>query len=797
MSETVVLRPYQDAILEKLREAFRQGHRSVLLYAPTGAGKTEMAISLLDATNKKYKRGAMILDRIVLCNQTSARLQKYNIDHGVMQAGHWRHRPYERIQVASAQTIEKRGTFPGLNLLIVDECFAPDVEILTERGFFRFDQLPRDVRVAQFDTDGAAISFVHPTEYIDREHRGPMVHLWQERGVDLLMTPEHELLIRSKTGRFSKRPVATAKLGANDIPVAGAGCGHETDLSPHERLMIALQADGSLHTPRTLSFSFMKDRKTQRLLEIVKQCWLRCHETPVDKRGRRRFLVSPVNGASKLLPDHFNIAHLSREKAAAIIDEMVHWDGHVHSDTSWYYSSTIEANTDFFQAVAILAGYRTNKVVQHDDRSETFSDVHRLFIQKTRDCLSTQSMKRTTVDYDGRVYCVRVPAGNIIVRRNGKPVVIGNCHTQRQQTIEFIKNNEEIKVVGLSASPFADGLGNTYSAVVSAVTTKQLVDLGNLVPLRVFVCKEVDMTGAKKVAGEWTQGDAAERAMKITGDVVAKWVEKTTQIFGGPRKTIVFCSNVAHGADLAEQFSKAGYNFVPISYKDSDEFKKDAVADFEKPDSAIHGLIACDILTKGFDVPDVMIGVSARPFTKSFMSHVQQMGRVMRPYDGKEFALWLDHSGNYLRFQEDWDELYHDGVSELKDGKEKPKKEKTTDEKEAAKCPQCQALWIGKGDVCSVCGYHRPRRNVVEVVDGEMEELKGAPTREVKQSWYSQLMTIADSRGYSSGWVAHKYREKFGVWPRNLEDVKAPVTQEVMKWETSRRIAWAKAKKAA
>jgi DNA repair protein RadD len=486
----IQLREYQDRILERLRDAFREGHRSVLLYAPTGAGKTEMAISLMDATNKKMNRAAMILDRIVLCNQTSARLQKYGIDHGVLQAGHWRHRPYERIQVASAQTLEKRGTFPGLNLLIVDE-----------------------------------------------------------------------------------------------------------------------------------------------------------------------------------------------------------------------------------------------------------------------------------------------------------------CHTQRQQTIEFIKKHEDIRVVGLSASPFADGLGNTYSKVVSAVTTKELVDMGNLVPLRVFICKEVDMTGAKKVAGEWTQGDAADRAMKITGNVVENWIKMTTQIYGGPRKTIVFCSNVAHGADLAENFAKAGYNFVPISYKDSDEFKAEAVKDFERPDTSIHGLIACDILTKGFDVPDVMIGVSARPFTKSFMSHVQQMGRVMRPYEGKESALWLCHSGNYLRFQEDWDELYHEGVSELKDGKEQAKKEKPTEEKEAAKCPQCQALWVGGGDTCSVCGFHRPRRNVVDVVAGEMEELKGAaPAKEQKQAWYSQLMTLAESRGYSPGWVAHKYREKFGVWPRNMKDEPAPVTNEVLKWEKSRRIAWAKGK---
>lgn len=459
------LRSYQEQTLNALREGFAKGKRAQILYAPTGAGKTEMAIELMRATKAKGNKAAMLLDRIVLCDQTSKRLEKYKIDHGVMQAGHWRYRPYEPLQVCSAQTLEKRGSFPGLNLLIVDE-----------------------------------------------------------------------------------------------------------------------------------------------------------------------------------------------------------------------------------------------------------------------------------------------------------------AHQTREQTIEFIKNNPDIRVVGLTATPFTKGLGKVYDNVVSTVTTKELVEQNILVPLRVFIAKEIDMAGAKKVAGEWSQQEASTRGMKITGDVVAEWVKKTHEVFGRPRKTIVFASGVDHGAHLANKFQEQGFNFICISYKDDDEWKKQVIEDFSKPDTKIVGLIATDILTKGFDVPDVMIGVSARPFSKSLSSHIQQMGRVMRGCEGKEFAIWLDHSGNYLRFREDWDEVFEEGVDKLDEGKEKPKKEPTERVKEASKCPVCSALWPSNSDTCYNCGHVRERKNKVIAVDGEMVELSGSASRESKQSFWNQMVWLQRYQGWSKGRAAHTYKDKFGVWPRGLND---------------------------
>jgi len=115
------LREHQQSALQQLREGFEAGHTRQLLYAPTGAGKTECAIAIMHEYAMQYKRSAMVMDRIVLVEQTSLRLGKYQIDHGVMQSTHWRYRPSERIQVCSIQTLAKRKKMQTPDLLLYDE----------------------------------------------------------------------------------------------------------------------------------------------------------------------------------------------------------------------------------------------------------------------------------------------------------------------------------------------------------------------------------------------------------------------------------------------------------------------------------------------------------------------------------------------------------------------------------------------------------------------------------------------------------------------------------------------------
>jgi superfamily II DNA or RNA helicase len=377
-------------------------------------------------------------------------------------------------------------------------------------------------------------------------------------------------------------------------------------------------------------------------------------------------------------------------------------------------------------------------------------------------------------------------------------MIIDEAHVAYKSTVDFMKANPHIKVVGLTATPFTKGLADIYTNIIGAQPMSSLVEDGWVVPMKVYIAKEIDMTGAKKIAGEWSQADATERGMKIVGNIVEEWTKKTYEIFGEPRKTIVFCAGVEHGRELVTQFAAAGYNFVSISYKEDDEFKRQTIEDFAKPDTTIHGLIATDILTRGFDVSDVHIGVSARPFSKSFSSHVQQIGRILRPHEGKEFGVWLDHSGNFLRFRNDWDDLYHDGVTELKAGGETVKRELTEREKKEAKCPACMALWTSKDNTCSSCGHVRQVFQSVTSIAGKLEELQESNRKLqiANTDFFAELQYYGRSKGYKEGWAAIKYKEKFGVYPNGLRVSPKPPSVPTLKWIKSRTIAYVKGKQA-
>jgi len=117
---TVSLRDYQGDAIDAARGAIRAGAKNVLICAPTGAGKTVIASHLIDESQAKGKRSCFVIDRLSLLAQTSETFDRYGIDHGIVQASHWRFRPHLPVQICSIQTVAKR-RWPDAQLIVVDE----------------------------------------------------------------------------------------------------------------------------------------------------------------------------------------------------------------------------------------------------------------------------------------------------------------------------------------------------------------------------------------------------------------------------------------------------------------------------------------------------------------------------------------------------------------------------------------------------------------------------------------------------------------------------------------------------
>jgi superfamily II DNA or RNA helicase len=296
-------------------------------------------------------------------------------------------------------------------------------------------------------------------------------------------------------------------------------------------------------------------------------------------------------------------------------------------------------------------------------------------------------------------------------------LVIDEAHSAYKAWTEFAMTTGAT-VIGLSATPFTMGLGKIFSNIVNATTMHELTQEGVLVPMRIFSCQKPDMTGAETKGGEWTDKAAEERELKIVGDVVSDWIK-----FGDNRKTIVFGATIKHCEELCRQFIEQGVMAAVFTSETTTTERKHLLEEYRKPTSHLKILISVEALAKGFDVPDVGCICDARPLRKSLSTAIQMWGRGLRSSleTGKKDCHLLDFSGNIVRFFEDFNDIYFNGLTKLDEGEKLDKKIRTKEEFEKKGCPKCHFSPFHKR--CMACGYERVSRMIDDAVPGHMQEI--------------------------------------------------------------------------
>ncbi len=306
--------------------------------------------------------------------------------------------------------------------------------------------------------------------------------------------------------------------------------------------------------------------------------------------------------------------------------------------------------------------------------------------------------------------------------------------------------------IGLTATPVrldGRGLGEWFSLIIKGPSIKHLIDTGWLSKYRLFAPSNVDLKGCHTRMGDYVRGeiDAVVDKPSITGNVIDQYTKKCAG-----KRAIVFCITVNHAKNVAQQFADAGITSEYIEGGMNDERRSRIIRGFREGNVQV--LCSCDLVGEGFDVPGIECAILLRP-TQSFGLYRQQVGRALRPCEGKREAIILDHVGNSTRHglpDEDTDWSL-EGVRGKKRGESRPG---------PRICTTCFAASPAGSTVCGYCGIEFPvlQRKLDERA-GELSEVDLAAERTKRRigqgmcRTYEELVEEGKRRGYKHphGWA--------------------------------------------
>jgi DNA repair protein RadD len=288
-------------------------------------------------------------------------------------------------------------------------------------------------------------------------------------------------------------------------------------------------------------------------------------------------------------------------------------------------------------------------------------------------------------------------------------------HTVAGTWSKILAAYPKARVLGVTATPCRTsgaGLDSHFDDLIVGPSYQELADAGFLTPLQTYAPPTVNADGIHSARGDYIQREVVERADKpsVTGDAIAHYQRLTPG-----RRAIVFDVSVDSARKRAEAFRSAGFRAEFIDGTLSRDIRAMAVADFRA--GRIQVLTSCDLVSEGFDLPAIEVGISLRP-TQSLALWLQQTGRILRPMEGKSVAYLFDHTGNWMRHglpteARSW------SLAGVVEGAHSAQPEQGV-----RVCPTCFAVSKGGAKKCASCGNPFPiQSRYVKEKEGHLGEL--------------------------------------------------------------------------
>lgn len=239
---------------------------------------------------------------------------------------------------------------------------------------------------------------------------------------------------------------------------------------------------------------------------------------------------------------------------------------------------------------------------------------------------------------------------------NYKPthIIIDEAHHSEAKTYQdFIEYFNNATVIGFTATPTRTdnkSLANIYERIIHGLSIRTLIEQNKLANFEYFAPDFGDKGINSIINSEhlelndniYTTGGLTETNFKATiyADIVDTYKKHIPH-----EQVILFSHNNKASKEYCLAFIKAGFKAKYLTDTTNKTLRKQIIKDFRN--NKIEILINCNIISEGFDVPDVNNVILARP-TNSVILYLQQASRALR-YRPDKKAKIFDHVNNVKR----------------------------------------------------------------------------------------------------------------------------------------------------
>ena len=225
-------------------------------------------------------------------------------------------------------------------------------------------------------------------------------------------------------------------------------------------------------------------------------------------------------------------------------------------------------------------------------------------------------------------------------------IIVDECHHATATTYKKIINYFEPEfLLGITATPERmdeeDVFGLFNQNVPYELRLREAIINKLVVPFRYYgIRDELIEYGLEATKGhKFVEQFSDEKHCEF----ISKMIEEH-RTPGQKLKALAFCRDIAHATRMADAMGDY-YNTRYLTGKNSVGERVRAYKDLQDDNTDLEILFTVDILNEGVDIPGVNMVLFLRP-TESQTIFIQQLGRGLRNYEGKEYVTVLDFIGN-------------------------------------------------------------------------------------------------------------------------------------------------------